>query len=725
MPASQTVPTVWLTLAFAEPVTDGALGIFALSCGGELQPISTHRLDQDSDTVVINPAGDLPASSDCELSWTGPAGEEILPFSVFAAAPTAQVAYDRSDPSTYAPFPDDIWLESDPTTRTGVRIDLPTPDREQDVQNVLGRMKDAAGMLDGFSPIGALVVELSEAPDPSSLPRTPPESLDPLATVGLFDLTPGSTGYGRRVPFKLHIRAVRTLATPMQHALIIYPSIPLTPRGRYGLVVTRRALAAEDQPFDPSSFMLAALGDAMGGEHAAVTEVRALTSDVLDVLASSASPPIFADDVALVTRFSVRSNDDFPLTPLTMKEQVLALPPPSFQITSVLPDFSDEVGAIVEGTWQAPEWRVGPSIARGSDGRPIIISAKDVPFILAIPKAAESSSVPIAMYQHGNPGSAENEVPWQARSYMAENGFAVIGFSDTITRDVGADLDAQRLAIMTPLLAAGILPEYWIQTTGEQLSFLRLIEQLGDLDVLPDGDPDGQPDLDVGASLSYIGISEGANKGQAFVAYAPEVRAAALVAGGMRLGEILFYQDIIGPGGLGTATLDVIGDLLAPNLRPVDLWIGFSLFQLGFDPQDPHNHAAFMYANPLEVAGTFRKPSVLVQEGIADTLVPNNATRSLAYTLGPVPHVAPIRVPIPYLSMVAGPLTANIDFETTSAYAHYVPAGIFGLVPTPGCAGQPEGHYCAQTAPSSIEQRVIFFQTAVGETAPTIVNPFE
>jgi hypothetical protein len=564
------VPTVWLTLAFAEPVADGALGVFALSCDGELQPISAHRLDRDPHTVVVNPAGDLPADSDCELNWVGPDGEEILPFSVFAAGPIAQVPYDRTDPSTYAPFPDDIWLEPDATTRTGVRVDLPAPDREQDVQSVFLRMKTAAGLLDGFSPIGALVVELSEAPDQSSLPLTPTESLDPFATVGLFDLTPGSSGYSARVPFKLHVRAVRTLATPMQHALILFPSIPLTPGGQYGLVVTRRAVAAPDRPFDPSPVTLAALGNAMGGEDSAITEVRALTDDVLDAL-SDASPPIVADDVALVTRFSIRSNDEFPVTPLTMKQQVLNLPPPAFEITSVSPELSGEVAAIVQATWEAPEWRVSFSIARDMDGRPIVITTKDVPFILAIPRTAETTPVPIAMYQHGNPGSAENEVPWQARSYMAENGFAVMGFTDTITRDVGADLDAQRLAIMTPLLAAGILPEYWIQATGEQLSFLRLIEQLGDLDVLPYGDPDGQPDLDVSAALSYIGISEGANKGQAFVAYAPEVRAAALVVGGMRLGEILFYQDIIGPGGLGTATLDVIIDLIAPNLRPVDL----------------------------------------------------------------------------------------------------------------------------------------------------------
>jgi len=192
----------------------------------------------------------------------------------------------------------------------------------------------------------------------------------------------------------------------------------------------------------------------------------------------------------------------------------------------------------------------------------------------------------------------------------------------------------------------------------------------------------------------------------------------------MRFGELLFHQDPVNPGGVGTPLLDLLSNLLAPNLRPLDLWVGLGLFQLAFDPQDPHNHAAFMYANPLEVAGTFRKPSVLVQEGIGDTLVPNNATRSLAYTLGQVPHIEPIQMMVPYLPTAPGPIMGNIDSETTSAFAQYVPAGIPGLEPTPTCEFQTEGHFCAQTADSAIEQRVRFFQSALTDPAPTIVNPF-
>jgi hypothetical protein len=112
-----------------------------------------------------------------------------------------------------------------------------------------------------------------------------------------------------------------------------------------------------------------------------------------------------------------------------------------------------------------------------------------------------------------------------------------------------------------------------------------------------------------------------------------------------------------------------------------------------------------------------------VQEGIADLLVPNNASRSLAYTLGQVPQLEPIWAPVPYLPQASGPLTANIDAQTTSAHSQYVPAGIPGLQATPGCESESNGHYCVQIAPSAMEQRALFFRSAVDEAVPSIASP--
>jgi hypothetical protein len=478
----------------------------------------------------------------------------------------------------------------------------------------------------------------------------------------------------------------------------------------------------------PSPFFAAALGAPVEGEPAAVTRTRQLTNDVLNVVAGSAAG-LGANDVALVLRISIRSTDTIPDDLLAVKEQVLAADPPAITITGVEPETASEsdVAAIVQGTWQAPEWRFEPApgaprlyFLRDFDRRPIQTGTKDLPFILALPKAALDGPAPLTMYQHGNPGSAQAEVPSNARRYLARGGFAVIGFTDTLNRELGMDVLLQVAGVLFPLLDNHEVPEFWVETSAEQIAFLRMIEGLGTLDVLPVGAPDGVPDLDVSAPLTYVGISEGANNGPALLPYAPEIRAAALVVGGARLAEVLIHQQ--------AATFISSLGALFPNATPADIWAGFSLFQTIFDVQDRHNHASFIYRNPLLVRGTTRKASILLIEGLNDSLVPNHATDSVAWVLGPIPHLEPVQRAVPFLIPETGPILANVDAETTAAFYQYVPVGIPDIDPTPGCTvlserNSREGHYCAQGAAESQRQRIVFFQTALTEPAPTIIDP--
>ena len=151
--------------------------------------------------------------------------------------------------------------------------------------------------------------------------------------------------------------------------------------------------------------------------------------------------------------------------------------------------------------------------------------------------------------------------------------------------------------------------------------------------------------------------------------------------------------------------------------RALDLFIGWSIFQIAFDPQDGHNHAAFWTQALLG-----SKPSVLVIEGIEDPLVPNNATRSLAYTLDWVPQLDAI-VPVSYLPKARGTVTGNVDTQTTAAHIQYVPAGLPDLEASVGCETQENGHFCAQIAADSIAERVLFFQSAVDDGVPRIGTP--
>jgi pimeloyl-ACP methyl ester carboxylesterase len=629
--------------------------------------------------------------------------------------PSAIIPYDRTDRSAMSPFPDDFWLAADASTPTGYRVALSVPSGEADVIFLYLALMNETSSLDGFSPTGGIVIKLSTAPDAASLPLTPQASLEPSATMRLFDLTPGSDTLGQRIPFQLSPVSRMLEGQEIDHSLVLYPSIPLTPTGRYVMVVTTDARTEDARRFGPSPSMASVLGSEQPGEAPEITKARDLLADgVLDVLADErvVSPPVRASDIALVFRITVRSTEDIPLTPLSMKEQILSGPPPSYKIESVSPG-SGDVSAVVRGTWQAPNWRESEYfISRDDEGNPEITGSLSVPFVLALPRAAESGPVPVVMFQHGSPGSAES-VKFEARM----TGFAVIGFTDTLNRELGQDLDYQNTVLFQTLLLERRFPDFAMQTYGDQMAFLRVIEQFGSLDRVPLPDGDGVPDLDLEAPLTYVGSSMGSVHGSAFLSYAPEIKAAVLIAGAQRQAEQYFN------GGTFIDNVPAALREFLPNVTPTDYWVGLSIFQMIFDHQDAHQHATFLYRNRLEVAGTTRKASVLFQEGVGDSMMPSNVTRSLAWTFGPIPHLEPVWDATPILEPIAGPVMANIDPETTAAFYQFVAAGVPGIPPTPGCENEPEGHTCAQDAPEALLQRVLFLRSAVEQAVPTIVDP--
>lgn len=643
--------------------------------------------------------------------------------------PGPVVYYDRDDPRRTNPFPDDFWVVEDASQRTGVRLDIAAPAATADVNGIFRILLREVNRLDGFSPIAHFVVELSEAPDLRSLPLSPAESLERGRSLGLFDLTPGSPTFGQRIPFRVLVRDDVSVLGLRSHTLLIFPSISLSPGGRYGLVVGAPLKSATGEAFRPSPFFRRALGPERPDDSAALRKVRRLSREVLATVAER--EPELATSATLAVRISVRTMDDIASDLLAIKAQVESAPPPRFEITSVTPESSptSAVAAIVRGTWEAPDWRDGLYLARDPSGRPQQTKTNRVGFVLALPKTSLEQPAPITMYQHGNPGSAEREVPIEARDYLAGSGFAVAGFTDNLNREVSAGAQNQEEAITRQVTAVFFalvqnrrIPDYWVELNAEQLAFIRLLKSLGSLDVLPVGAPDGVPDVDPSLPLTYVGISQGANYAPGLLPYAPEISAAALVVGGARLTETLIHQrpdDFV----------RVLGQVF-PNMTAADIWVAMSLFQHGFDRQDEHNHGRFLYRQPLEVLGTRKKPSILLTEGLDDSLVPNHTTEALAWLMGPIPHLAPVQRPVPFLEVTHDLVQANIDARTTAAFFQFVPTGIPGLPPTPGCAALPpaiggEGHYCAQDAPEARRQRIEFLRSALQEPAPRIINPFQ
>jgi len=350
-------------------------------------------------------------------------------------------------------------------------------------------------------------------------------------------------------------------------------------------------------------------------------------------------------------------------------------------------------------------------------GAPVAQSLAAVPFVLSLPLQALDGPVIPILYQHGNPGSPLEIESEFANGHLDDAGFALVGMQDTLNREIGQDEILQIQAIFFFLAQISVLPDYWNQTGADMIHFLRAIQGMGGLDLLrrgsdggPEIGPDGVPELDP-SILLYKGISEGGNHAQRFLPFAPELLAAAPTVGGGRLGETLIHQ----------SADDLLAQLrvFLPSLRPVETWIGLSLFQAGYDRQDGHSYLRHLYTEPLlPFAGSSdtTPPSTLWTEGIGDSLVPNNASRAAALELG-VPQVSPALVPVPTLEQVSAPLSENVGVGVTAGYVQYDPAT------TPSCLsiGQTEGHFCAQIATEAFDQRLHFYQTAL-EGAPEIID---
>ena len=726
--------TKWLRMRFASAVSQDALAGFgfAIACNGAEVARSAHALADG--TVVLNPTPDLPAAASCRVVWRGAddhVADSSFSTAADAAGDAATVLYDRQDPLEIAPFPDDYWVVDDPARPSGHAIEMPVPPFPEAFQaQAFTALVGQTLAPDGWSRTQPIVLAFSHSLDPSAVPADEVASMQPSAAVQIVDVDPGSPEFGARIPYRMMRRTDLAPDGTPDHVALLFPTLDLREHGHYAVIVTKQAFAEGEiqRPFGASAYFAEVLSAPQSGDAVEVVRAREHIAPVLDTLAALADVPIPIEDVALAISLSIRTQPD--VTDLTyIKEQTLAAAPP----TLVLPSLSDPCpnannfcirtrttrALEIRGRVRLPDYRDPSLLTFARDeatGLPVQTRVNEVPFMMSLPFQALDGPVPIVMYQHGNPGSPIEVLSDGGNGYHDDAGFAVAGIQDTLNREIGQNVATQVQVILFFAVQVGQLPDYWNQTGADMIGFLRAIQGMGSLDLMhrgPDGlpalGPDGVPEIDTGRIL-YHGISEGGNNAERFLPFAPEIIAATPTVGGARLGETMIHQ-------LSDSILAQVATTM-PELRPVDLWAGLSLFQLGFDPQDGHTYLRHLYRQPLlPFAGSsdVTPPSTLWTEGIGDTLVPNNASRAMAAELG-IPQVGPPARVVPTLQQVDAPLVGNLGPGLTSGYFQYNPAT------TPYCitAPQPEGHYCPQRAPEAQAQRLHFLESALGGTAEIV-----
>jgi hypothetical protein len=728
----------WIVLDFAEPVDDRAIERIELSCENTEQPIRVHRVT--TARLAVDPIGELSAASTCMLSLGSSAEAERIRFTTGVSIPTAQIPYDREKLRQMAPYPDDYWLAENPSNPNERRLRVQTAGFSRTARWLMNALTSGVREFDGFSPVAHITIPLTAPAEPTTIPQSPEASLDPLSSIRLIDVTPDSPDYGARVPFRLDAQSELARGRN-EYAWLIFPSVALKAGHRYGLIVTRRALSHTGSPYDPSDFFASVRdGSAVLGQSWGVLRARSLVDEVLR---AAASDPIAIEraDVAFAVRFTIRSLDGIGDDLAEIRRVTASEPPPTIKVDRVEAGSSntvdeDPVAVVVHGTWTVSTWRDSDRwIARNpASGAPVRTGLQTLRFTLALPRAAIDGPVPVVMYQHGNPGSAPAEVVEIARDSLAAAGFAVVGFTDVINREVsppGPSVDERaRLQVvhfLLRLMATSKFPDDYLLTIAEQFGFLRAIQSIAAIPSFSIESSSGaQPKrihgIDPTLPVSYLGVSEGAHLGSLLLPFAPEIHAAALISPGRRFGEILVHQ---GSDRLRTP----MAFLGVSRMGPTDAWVALALIQQLFDDQDPHNFARFLYREPLEI-GVPERASLLVVEGLNDSLVPNHATRAWVREVGGLGLLGGTGRAIYGLDRAEGPVSGNVDARTSAAFYQYVPRGVEGIDPTPGCndpelaeSSAREGHYCAQSAQESLEQRVHFFRSALEKRAPEIIDP--
>jgi hypothetical protein len=610
-----------------------------------------------------NPVGvDLATADRCD--FIKPAGEECL-------FPYPNDYYTRTDPSTDTGLRLDLKLASTPTNRGGTHVD-PT-----DINTS-----------DGFSPGALIVVHVPGMDTPGAFSAT-----------GAVPITHEGGSFDADQPVVLIDAATRerqliwteldsNASSPAETDLLIHPAKNLEDGHRYIVALRRMKDGAGTVIPPPAGFRL--YRDNIPTDVAVIEKRRAHFEDLFGRLASAG---IARDDLYLSWDFTVSSTRNISERMLSIRDRGLAElgdttpgdgtpqgDPPAFSVDTV-EDFPTATGRgvqdirTIEGTFTVPCYLDQPGCPSGSrfdldaNGLPRRIAGNtyEARFGCNIPRSAVTETSPgvfdvdddalPTMYGHGLFGEYDEVFSQNVRQLGDENNMITcatdfIGMADE-------DQVPEALPALQDMSKFEPLPDRL------QQGFLDFVF-LGRLLNLADGfadDPafqfNGVSALDP-SNVSYYGNSQGGIAGGALTAIEPDVTRSVLYVPGMNYGGILLTRSV---------DFEDFAAILYPSYpdegqRPLLL----SMIQSQWDRGEPNGYANHITTDPLP--GT-PEHKVLIEMSYGDHQVANVSTEVEARTIG-----APLRQP----ALDANRLPAGFDQPFFD-----LPA--LGPIPGPAAAG--------------------------------------
>lgn len=368
----------------------------------------------------------------------GPAADGGIAQSIFVV-PTSLA--ELADTHYYDhPWPSD--LRRDPSGAV-VFAGLYNPFGEQ----ILQTYEDAvAGGIHGFSTVANGYLRFTTDLDPTTLPTSPPDTLDPNATVQLIDVDPQSPEHGQRKLAQVYWR--NDAGDYWQpDTLVVGPALgyPLRPNTRYAIVVTSGVKGAGGESLSPSPDLSVLLG--LAPADARTEPARVIYAPAVTELAAGGIP------ATSIVHLAVFTTNDPTAELFSIADDVKAsFPAPSIRAASTNGetgwqanpiDVSPGVYDVYSGWYgPSPNFQQGtpPYLASGggfvfSNGHAVIQNTFDLRFTLVVPNAQAcpmpAAGYPILIYAHGTGGDY--------RSVIVEGGSVGDAMARQCIASIGTD----------------------------------------------------------------------------------------------------------------------------------------------------------------------------------------------------------------------------------------------------------------------------------------------
>lgn len=562
----------------------------------------------------------LLASACGETGTEAPDARE--PLGPLACAAAVTLDWDPQSDQAPVALPDDLWVVDDPTTATGVRVQLEAnAPWFQDAPPLFRDVWSDVSTLDGWGTSAGIVLRFSGVVEGPNFPSGPvsAEPSSPIQLIAMHEDGPV------RVPFEARF-------TDGGATAILWPMVPLAPATRHGVLLSAAPLTPSGACVGRSPAMLALLsGDEVDGAPPTlgprVAELlRAAANDPKDVSAAFVFTTQSLFDKSLAVAEDIRGRTyDWSRPPECALEDGMRRCEGRFKAHN----YRDRAGLLADGSPQET-YELSVTIWLPAEG--------DGPF-------------PFAMFGHGLRDS-RHEADVTA-SVLTTRGFAVVAM-DAIAHGDHPDVPPSGsphldltwffgVDLVDRRLDARRLRDNFRQTTFDRLQLLRVLRDA------PDFDGDGDAELDVGAGkAAYVAESFGSIMGGALVALSDDFGAVVLQIGGARVLNVVTEAP----------RFDAIFGFLTPDgATDADMDRLFALAQAVVEPGDPVNWGPWMLqrrflGEPPNVAG------III---VGDETIPSWTSATLFRALG-LPHVPPLREPFPLIpSTAAAPVADNLQ----------------------------------------------------------------